>query len=177
MSRQLLILRHAKSAWDSDSSSDFSRPLAARGLRDAPRMGDWLKEQGFIPDLVVSSPAERAKQTARIVCRSLDYVKKKIVWDERIYGAGMEDLEKVLASIPPEAQRVMLVGHNPGLEFLAIHLGGAPSQATLFEGYIKTATAVLLEMPDDWSTLTQGCARCLFVKNPSDLPGGGSTGL
>lgn len=170
MPRQLLIVRHAKSAWDSNAASDFERPLAARGLRDAPRMGAWLKQEGVVPDLVVSSPAERAKQTAHIVCKLLGYKKKDIRWEPKIYGAGMEDLEEVLAAIPKKAQRVMLVGHNPGLEFLAIHLGGAPSPGVMFEGFIKTTTAVLFDMPDDWSGLTQGCAQRIFVKNPAELP-------
>ena len=63
MPRELLILRHAKSAWDTNAPSDFERPLAKRGRRAAPRVGRWLEEQGLIPDHVVSSPAERAKQT------------------------------------------------------------------------------------------------------------------
>lgn len=170
MSRQLLIVRHAKSAWDTNSASDFERPLAARGLKDAPRMGAWLKEQGTIPDLVICSPAERAKQTAHIICKFLDYKKKKIQWEPKVYGAGLEELEEVLADAPKEAQRVMLVGHNPGLEFLAIHLGGAPNPDVMYEGYIKTATAVLLDMPEDWSKLTQGCAKRVFVMHPVELP-------
>ena len=71
MSRELLVLRHAKSAWDTNAPSDFERPLAKRGRRAAPRVGRWLEEQGLIPDHVVSSPAERAKQTVIAVCQAL----------------------------------------------------------------------------------------------------------
>ena len=71
MSRELLILRHAKSAWDTSAATDFERPLAKRGRRDAPRVGRFLLDQGLIPDYVVSSPAERAKQTVIGVCEQL----------------------------------------------------------------------------------------------------------
>ena len=95
MPRQLIIMRHAKSAWDTDAATDFERPLAKRGQRDAPRMGAWLQEQGIVPDFVVSSPAKRARQTVLKVCKPLGVKKKKIHWDARIYGAGAEELLEV----------------------------------------------------------------------------------
>lgn len=79
MPRELLLLRHAKSDWDSDVASDFERPLAKRGKNDAPKVGSWLYREGLVPDHVVSSPATRARQTAIKVCKRLDFKKRRIV--------------------------------------------------------------------------------------------------
>ncbi len=170
MPRQLLIMRHAKSAWDTDAASDFDRPLAKRGERDAPRMGAWIKGKGLTPNHVVSSPAERARQTILSVAKALGIKKKKINWDARIYGAGTETLLEVLADIPKKVKTAMIVGHNPGLEFLLAHLAGDLDQDGFNAGMVKTATVVQLEMPDDWTDLPQGCAKVIIVQNPRELP-------
>ena len=100
MPRRLLILRHAKSSWDSGASTDFERPLAKRGKRDAPRMGHWLKKQHLKLGHVVSSPAERARQTTLEVCKVLGVKKKRISWDDRIYDGYTKQLLQVLADVP-----------------------------------------------------------------------------
>lgn len=169
MSRQLLIMRHAKSAWDTDASSDFDRPLAKRGERDAPRMGALIKEQGLVPDHLISSPAERAKQTIVSVCKAMGLKKKSINWDSRIYGAGTETLLDVLSEVPQTAQTVMVVGHNPGLEYLFAHLAGDLGHDDFNAGMVKTATVVHLGMPDDWRDLPEGCAKVIAVMNPRDI--------
>ncbi|MBF0186493.1 MAG: histidine phosphatase family protein [Magnetococcales bacterium] len=171
MSRQLLILRHAKSAWNTGAPTDFDRPLAPRGQKAAPKMGSWLKKQGIVPDHVVSSPARRAKQTVKLACKKLGYPKKSIQWEERIYGAGVEDFLSVLAETPSTAERVMIVGHNPGLEFLFAHLVGTETFEDHYDAFIiKTATSVLLQMPDDWTNLSRGCAKFVFRQHPRELP-------
>jgi len=119
---ELLVLRHAKSAWDTDAPSDYDRPLAGRGKRDAPRIGQWLSERGLVPDHVISSPAKRAKQTVRKVLEAMHLPEALICWDERVYHAGLHTLLQVLGETPPDKQRVMLVGHNPGLEELVEHI-------------------------------------------------------
>ena len=113
--RRLLVMRHAKSDWDSGPGSDFDRPLAKRGERDAPRMGRWLREQALIPDRVVSSPAVRARQTCLLVCEALAIKKGQIHWEPEIYAAEVTTLLNVLARCPEKTQRLLLVGHNPGL--------------------------------------------------------------
>ncbi len=171
MSYQLFLMRHAKSAWDTDVKSDFDRPLAERGMKDAPRMGEWFKKEKLVPEYVVSSPAERARQTAGLLCDAMDYRKKKIVWDARIYGAGAEDLLEVLASVPAKVRSVLLIGHNPGLEFLLSHLAGArDGHDSGFEiGLIKTATVVQMKIPEGWTGLVPGCASLVAVRNPKGL--------
>ena len=78
MSRELLILRHAKSAWDTPAETDFDRPLNGRGKRDAPRIGAWLMAQALLPDHVIASPARRARQTTRRVCKELGLDASKV---------------------------------------------------------------------------------------------------
>ncbi|MBF0342078.1 MAG: histidine phosphatase family protein [Magnetococcales bacterium] len=173
MARQLIIMRHAKSAWDTDAASDFDRPLARRGLQDAPRMGQWLLDQDLIPDFIVSSPAMRAKQTILEVCKVLDIKKKAVQWDARIYGAGTEELIEVLTELPKQTRIAMIVGHNPGLEMLVSYLahhtldlsGGGDGEA----GLVKTATVAHLEMPNDWTHIGPGCATLHTLISPRDL--------
>ncbi|MBF0454489.1 MAG: histidine phosphatase family protein [Magnetococcales bacterium] len=170
MAKQLLIMRHAKSAWDTEAATDFERPLAKRGKTDAPRMGKWLEEQGLIPDHVVSSPAQRAKQTTMKVCKVMDVKKSKVNWDPRVYGAGTEDLLETLAEVPSKASRVLLVGHNPGLEFLLSYLASEDGEGISPEHYlIKTATVVVLDMPDDWKHIKPGSAKALKIQHPKEL--------
>jgi phosphohistidine phosphatase len=166
MPRELLILRHAKSDWDAPSSSDFDRPLAKRGKRDAPRLGEWLYREGLVPDLVVSSPAERARQTALKVCTSMDFKKKKIVWDEEVYAAGVPALLGVLRRCPETAATVLLVGHNPGLEGLLRFLAGDEVETPPDGKLLPTATLARLEMPKDWSDLEPGCAQLVSICRP-----------
>ena len=168
MSRQLLILRHAKSAWDTDAFNDFDRPLNKRGKKDAPRVGAWLHEQGLTPGYVISSPAERAKQTVLKAARELGIKKKQIHWDSRIYDAGTSTLLEVLAGCPADAKTVLLVGHNPGLEYLVEYLCDnvdAPPDGKL----LPTATVARLAMPDVWDHLEPGAARLLGITRPRSL--------
>ena len=168
MARNLLVLRHAKSAWDTDAATDFERPLAKRGKKDAPRMGKWLSEQRLVPDHVVCSPAARARQTAVAACKSLGLEKDAIHWDQRIYMAGTGELLQVLGDCPAAARIVMIVGHNPGLEDLVEYLCGmvdVPSDGKL----LPTATVAYLEMPDSWKGLSERSARLLSITRPREL--------
>lgn len=169
MSRELLILRHAKSDWSAGVDSDFKRPLAKRGKKDAPRVGAWLYREGLVPDLVISSPAQRARQTAERVCKSMDYDKKTIQWHDEVYGADVPDLLRLLGYCPPEAQVVLLVGHNPGLEELLIYLVGDEVEEQTDGKLFPTATLARLEMPNDWGALAPGCAQLIAITRPRNL--------
>jgi phosphohistidine phosphatase len=112
MTRELLILRHGKSDWEA-GTDDFHRPLKDRGKRGAQRVGIWLLLQGLLPDHVVSSPAERAIVTAEKACKAMGLGSRQIHREKAVYEAMTGDLLQVLAGCPGNAQRVMLVGHNP----------------------------------------------------------------
>ncbi len=168
--RTLMILRHTKSDWNTDVESDFDRPLNKRGKKDAPRMGRWLRRLKVNPDYVLGSPAKRAEQTLLAVAKELEIKKKRIHWEPRIYEASVGRLLEVLASVPDDAQEVLLVGHNPGLEELVAFLcrtGSLPDPAV---GFLKTGAFARIRMPENWHRLRPGCAELAQLMRPKELP-------
>lgn len=119
----LLILRHAKSSWKDSGLADHDRPLNKRGLRDAPRMGWLLREEDLLPDLILSSTALRARKTAEMVAEKSGY-EGELEYRGDFYGAEPEIYLGALSSLTDEYSRVMVVGHNPGLEELLELLTG-----------------------------------------------------
>ncbi len=115
--KTLLILRHAKSSWADMSLDDYERPLNKRGKRDAPRIGRLLRTEDLLPDLVISSKARRARRTARAVADASGFEGELALTDE-FYHASPEAYIEVLCELPAEFDCVMIVGHNPGLEYL-----------------------------------------------------------
>ncbi len=169
MTRELLILRHAKSDWESGAASDFDRPLDARGKRDAPRVGAWMHATGLVPDQILSSPAKRARQTAKQVAKQTGRAKQNITWEPAIYGGTLTDLLGALAGCSARARTVLLVGHNPGLEELLRYLAGPTAENPPDGKLLPTATLARLEMPSDWQRLDPGCGRLLSITRPRAL--------
>jgi phosphohistidine phosphatase len=169
MTRELLLLRHGKSDWNT-GTDDYHRPLKDRGKRGAQRLGVWLRQQGLVPDHVVSSPAERAIVTAEKVCKVMGMGSKGIRKDKTLYAATRGELLQTLANCPPQAQRVMLVGHNPGLEELLVYLADEPIPMPEDGKLLPTATLARLAMPDDWGNLHAGSASLLSIMRPGGLP-------
>lgn len=150
MSRDLLILRHAEAGWSDARPTDFDRPLTAKGRAAAARVGQWLHDQALLPELVISSPATRTRQTLDTVVARWS-VAPEIVWDDRMYSADSGELVQILGALPREALRVLVIGHNPGLSVLLRRLAGA-------EGHLAPASLAHIAMPADWSDLPPGCA-------------------
>ena len=169
MSRELLVLRHGKSDWSADTPGDFERPLATRGRKAVKRMGRWLREQRLLPDHIVSSPAERARQTTLRICKFARISKTLVLWDQQIYEAGVPGLLQVLAQCPQDKKRVMIVGHNPGFEDLVDYLGGDRVELPPGGKLMPTAALARLEMPDQWINLERGCARVMSITRSRDL--------
>lgn len=167
--RELLILRHGKSDWDNDLD-DFNRPLQDRGKRDAQRIGVWLQQQDLLPDYVVSSPAERAIVTAEKCCKVMGMASSDIHQDKRIYAADLSDLMAVLNSCPEEARRVMLVGHNPGLEELLGYLVDQEGPLSNDDKLLPTATLARLKVNGDWGRLGENGAVLESITKPASLP-------
>jgi phosphohistidine phosphatase len=119
----LLILRHAKSSWKEPDLQDHDRPLNKRGKRDAPRMGKLLKKQDLVPDLVISSTAKRAKDTAKAVGESSKY-KGRVELNPSLYGADFDAYLTALRLVPDDFNKVLIVGHNPALDELVAALTG-----------------------------------------------------
>lgn len=115
--KKLFIIRHAKSDWSDDSLNDFDRPLNKRGFKNAPFMGKLLKKKSVKPDFILSSPANRAIETAQIIAKKVGY-KKTISTNPDIYEAESKTLEKIIGDIDDKKKIVFLIGHNPGLSDL-----------------------------------------------------------
>jgi len=120
--KALFLIRHAKSSWGDTALPDKDRPLNDRGRRDAPKMGERLAKRDVKPDLLLSSPAMRALKTAEIIAKKLDYRRRDIVVDDRLYAVGADDLLDVIHKLGDRLERVMLFGHNPELTELAHRL-------------------------------------------------------
>lgn len=168
MSRELLILRHGKSDWSVDTD-DYHRPLKKRGKKGTQKIANWVDDQALIPDRVVSSPATRAVDTARLLMEALGMEASDIHTDERVYEASLEELLEVLGDCPAEAKRVLIVGHNPGLEDLLLHLVPTPPMIPEDGKLMPTAALACLTMPDDWNSLADGSARLLHLVKPAIL--------
>lgn len=122
--KTLYLIRHAKSDWSNPLLRDFDRPLNKRGDKDAPFMGNVLAKAHIHPDLILSSPAARAKKTAVEIAKQLNYNTHSIRYDETLYEADIITIEHLLKSISPSQQTVFLIGHNPGLTEFAQYISG-----------------------------------------------------
>ncbi len=115
MKRTLVIIRHAKSSWSNPLQSDFERPLNERGKKEAPEMGERLKEMGVIPDLIVASSANRTRQTAKRIAKETGYDADKIKWEEKLYHCIPSVFEEVIYELSDKVKTVFIVAHNPGI--------------------------------------------------------------
>ncbi|HLK75030.1 MAG TPA: histidine phosphatase family protein, partial [Streptosporangiaceae bacterium] len=124
--RRLILLRHAKSDWP--DVPDRDRPLAKRGRRDAPRIGRWLREQGYRPDVVVVSAATRTRQTWDLVAPELGG-SPAVHFEPRAYAASALSLLYLVQELPDRYRTALLIAHNPGLSDLATSLAAPPETA------------------------------------------------
>ena len=123
MAATLHLLRHAKSSWDDSALADRDRPLAPRGRRAGKLLARHVRDRGIRPDLVVCSPAVRARQTLELVAAGFDGSPPPVRIEEEVYGADAEDLVALLRQVPADTGQVLAIGHNPGFRDLALLLG------------------------------------------------------
>lgn len=133
-------------------------------------MGRWMHLHQLLPDHVVCSPAKRAWQTGKRVCRELGIDAAGIHRDERLYLASLSDLRAVIADCPASAGCILLVGHNPGLESLLCHLAGASVPEPADGKLMPTTALAVLHIRNDWQHLKQGSAKLAKLVRPRDLP-------
>ena len=161
MAKQLLLVRHGKSDWGDANLRDFDRPLNKRGLENAPEMAERLINKGFKFDLMVSSPAKRAKSTAKFFAEAYHF--DNIRYEELIYEANTTALLKVVNDLNDDAETVIMFGHNPGFTDLANEL----SDAELYN--IPTAGMVLMSFPfDSWKMVSRGTGEMVFFDYPKN---------
>ncbi len=178
--RTLVLLRHAKSAWPEDVS-DHDRPLAARGRRDAPTAGHWLRQVGFAPDYVLCSTARRARETWQLAQTELG-ARPPAVFESQVYGASARSLMSLVRQLPPAARAGLVVGHDPGLPELAVMLAAETekddSQAATrtagtaldrMRAKFPTAAIAVLNLGGRWSELGPGRARLTCFVTPREM--------
>ena len=122
--RNICFVRHAKSSWDNPGLSDIERPLNSRGLRDAPFMARKMKELHVVPDLIVTSPAQRALSTARFFADEFNMPDAEFMIVDEIYGAGPYEIVDVVHHMPDEKFSIFLFGHNPTMTMLTNMFAG-----------------------------------------------------
>jgi phosphohistidine phosphatase len=153
--KTLLILRHAKSSWDNARLADHDRPLNERGQQDAPRVGRLLRDEELTPDLIITSSAERALATAEAVALSSGY-EAELTITRHFYHADPEAYLDTLRHLPDAYERVMVVGHNPGLEELVELLSEQAER-------MPTAALAHIRLPiSRWAELTDETAGKLL---------------
>ena len=162
--KTLLILRHAKSSWKHPELSDHDRPLNPRGENASPRMGRLLRRENLVPDAIFSSTARRAADTARLAAEAAGF-EGEIRTSRSLYLAGPDAYIEALRALPEEVAIAMVVGHNPGVEYLL---------STLTDAYERMPTAALahIQLPiDRWDALTDETeGELLHLWYPRDLP-------
>ncbi len=134
--KRRVVMRHAKSAWDAGASTDHERPLNERGKREAPVVGRDLAARGFAPDLVLTSDSKRTMETLELALPF--WPKAEVVSSRALYHAGIVEVRDALASVPPAAETVLVLGHNPGWEGMVSQLSGKHVE-------MKTSYAAVLE--------------------------------
>ena len=163
--KRLYLLRHAKSSWKDSSLADHDRPLAGRGRRASKAMARHLRDEGISPDLVLCSSARRARETLDRIESALD--SPTVVVEPELYGASGRALLDRLRRVPDSAESVMLIGHNPAMQDLALDL--APGASELAEKFPTGALATLTFAGSTWGELDSGGAELVALVKPRDL--------
>lgn len=157
----LYIVRHAKSSWEDSTMSDFDRPLNNRGLHDAPMMGLKLKELGFIPDQIISSSANRALSTAKLLAESISHPLSKIIETKALYLADLSTMLKIVNSVNDEIDSLMLVGHNPGMTQIINYLAAE----NLFNLPTCSLSGIRFFI-DNWEAVSMGLGKQFVYEYP-----------
>jgi len=142
-------VRHAKSSWDNPQLADVDRPLSKRGERDAPYMASKMVELQITPDLIVTSPAVRARTTARIFADAAEIDSNDFVLNERLYGADVSDIVEIVQSIDDSIKSIFMFGHNPTMTILANSFAGVDIDNVPTCGVLQAKTMV--SSWKDWS--------------------------
>ena len=166
--KRLFLLRHAKSSWKDSSLPDHDRPLAGRGRRASKAMAAYMRDHAVEPALVLCSSATRARQTLDGVAPGLGSAAEVRI-ESGLYEASAARLLSRLQRVADDVPSVMLIGHNPSIERLALDLAnGGPELADLADKYPAGALATL-EFPGTWSSLEPDAARLVGFVKPRDL--------
>ena len=160
--KTIILVRHAKSSWKDSRLDDFERPLNKRGKQDAPLMGKKLKERKILPDLILSSPAKRARKTAALIAEEIGYPRGKIQYNDKMYHSGSRYLFDLVKKLDDKHESVMLIGHNPDfMDFVGMLL----KQGPIYN--IPTTGVYCLRFPvNNWNKVQKGKGESVFFDYP-----------
>jgi len=178
-----VLLRHAKSAWP--DVPDHDRPLAGRGRRNAPVMGRWLRANGYVPDQVLCSTARRARETWQLAQEGLGAT-PAVSFERRVYQASAEQLLDLVRGVPSAVTALLIVGHDPAIQELALMLartaspadggGGSGAAADALDrmrAKFPTAAVAVLRLTGNWDRLSPGTAQLAAFVIPREAPDAG----
>jgi phosphohistidine phosphatase len=169
--KRLYLLRHAKSSWKDPELADHDRPLNGRGVRAAKAMARHLRDEGIDPELIVCSSARRARDTLKGIEPAL--ARRRVEVEPMVYGASGGTLLELVRAIPDDVDAAMVIGHNPGLEELALQLARyeGPLVHELEAKYPTGALATLAFDGPRWAGLAAHHAELTGFVRPRDLKG------
>jgi phosphohistidine phosphatase len=166
--RRLYLLRHAKSSWGDATLRDHDRPLAPRGRRAATRIAGHLARDGIDPELVLCSSAVRTVQTLELLRPALG-PNGTVLVEDGLYAASSDELFERVRRVPDTVASAMLIGHNPGLQRLALELASSGADLERLETKFPTAALATLTLPDRWNRLAPGHAELIAYVVPREL--------
>ncbi|WP_028064015.1 SixA phosphatase family protein [Solirubrobacter soli] len=162
----LYLLRHAKSSWADPALADHDRPLAARGRRAAAAIAAHMAEREIVPDLVLCSTSLRTRETYERLEAVL--AGAPVRYERRVYAASASELLELLRAVPDEIGSVLLIGHNPGIEELALAVARPSPTRDDLQAKFPTGALATLEL-SRWSELAPGCGSLVDYVRPRDL--------
>jgi phosphohistidine phosphatase len=166
---RVYLLRHAKSSWKEPGLADHDRPLSGRGRRGAALIADHIREQSIAPDVVLCSSSRRTRETLERIEASLPPGTDTEI-ERELYGASAERLLRRLRALPNDIGSAMLIGHNPGLQLLALELAAGGADLDPLRSKFPTAALATLEVPGEgWRGLQPGVAELVAYVRPRNL--------
>ena len=170
--KRLFLLRHAKSSWDDPGLDDHERRLAPRGRRASKLIAEHLRRERIAPSLVLCSSASRTRETLERVIPALD--RTDVSFEDRLYQASSGSLLQRLREVPPHVDSVMLVGHQPAIQELALDLAGDGVYLARMTAKFPTGALATLDFEGDWSELGPGSAELVAFVRPNELTSSGN---
>ena len=164
MSKQIILIRHAQAEFMQSGLKDIDRKLTPEGSKDAMRMGKLLFEANIVPDLILSSNAERTTETTKYLCEQLDFDFDKVDFEEDLYESSVRLLVNSIEKIDSEHNHVFLVAHNPSISYLAEYLTGEVIGNLPPCGVVNLSSEI-----DSWKEISQGSCELIKFYDPSNF--------
>jgi len=173
--KTVTLFRHAKSGEKNNPRiHDFDRPLSDRGLKAAPKMGAAMRDRHVRPNLILCSPSVRTRQTLTLASAEAWDNAPKVCFEKKLYEASAQTLLQVLKDVPEDVDHVMIVGHDPGLQDVAVMLAVNGRERQELKNKLPTASVVSFEFDEElWKELQPATGHVVLYMAPNTLPPSG----